>query len=158
MALIDDFYLRFPEFDAATLVFFGFADNPDAGLFDDKFNCVAGSAPFKSKWERAYTTCELAEQYIPILEGVYPHYYGGGYEGAGVEIVLNLLGHLVTVETQAGAGNPKVEQSKSVGSVSVSYAAGYATTSERDAWFKTTRYGARYLILTANRGMGGRFV
>jgi hypothetical protein len=98
-----------------------------------------------------------ADRYIPILEDVYPCYYGGVYEGCGVEIALNLLGHLLTVEMQAGAGNPKETQSKSVGNVSISYSEGYATTSQRDSWFRTTKYGARYLLLTS-RNQGGYFV
>lgn len=97
-------------------------------------------------------------QYIPMLGSVYPCYYGGAYEGCGKEIILNLLAHLITVETQKGFGNPRITQSKGVGNVSVSYSEGYASTSERDAWFKTTRYGAKYLILTANRGLGGYFL
>lgn len=111
---------------------------------------------FKARFPEFDTA--TVDQYIPILEGVYPCYYGGAYEGCGVEIVLNLLGHLLTVETQTGAGSPKSTQSKSVGNVSINYSEGYAANSERTAWFKTTKYGARYLLLTGNRGIGGYFV
>ena len=98
------------------------------------------------------------DQYIPILEPVWPCYWGGRYdEPCGQEIVLNLLAHLITVEISAGSGNVKTAQSKSVGSVSVSYSQGYAPTSERNAWLKTTKYGARYLWLTS-RNAGGFFV
>jgi len=99
----------------------------------------------------------IVDQYIPILEGVYPCYYGGVYDGCGVEIVLNLLAHLITVETQAGTASPKVVQSKSVGNVSLSYSPGHAPTSERSAWLSSTKYGARYLWLTSRR-QGGFFV
>jgi len=98
------------------------------------------------------------DQYIPILEPVWPCYWGGVYtDPCGQEIVLNLLAHLITVEISAGSGNVKTAQSKSVGSVSVSYSQGYAPTSERNAWLKTTKYGARYLWLTS-RNAGGFFV
>jgi hypothetical protein len=101
---------------------------------------------------------DVVDQYIPILEGVYPCYYGGDYSDlCDKEIILNLLGHLLVSETKAGTGNVKSTQSKSVGNVSISYSAGYASTSERMAWFKTTRYGSRYLLLTRKR-QGGVFV
>jgi hypothetical protein len=98
------------------------------------------------------------DQYIPILEPVWLCYWGGRYdEPCGQEIVLNLLAHLITVEISAGSGNVKTALSKSVGNVSVSYSPGYAPTSERNAWLKTTKYGARYLWLTS-RNAGGFFV
>ena len=96
------------------------------------------------------------DQYIPILEPVWPSYWGGDY-ACGQEIVLNLLAHLITVEISAGSDNVKTAQSKSVGSVSISYSQGYAPTSERNAWLKTTKYGARYLWLTS-RNAGGFFI
>jgi hypothetical protein len=45
--------------NALARVFFGFADNPNAGTFNNKEGTVVGAAPFKDKWERAYTTYEL---------------------------------------------------------------------------------------------------
>ena len=117
MAVLADFKIRFPEFDAVTV-----------------------------------------DQYIPILEPVWPSYWGGRYdEPCGQEIVLNLLAHLITVEISAGSDNVKTAQSKSVGNVSISYSQGYAPTSERNAWLKTTKYGARYLWLTS-RNAGGFFI
>ena len=98
------------------------------------------------------------DQYITILEPVWPCYWGGDYsDSCGQEIVLNLLAHLITVEISSGSENVKAAQSKSVGNVSVSYSQGYAPTSERNAWLKTTKYGARYLWLTS-RNAGGFFV
>jgi len=101
---------------------------------------------------------ETVNLYLPILDPLWACYWGGSYdEPCGKEIVLNLLAHLLSVETQAGSGNIKTAQSKSVGSVSVSYSQGYAATSERKAWLNTTRYGSRYLLLTS-RSAGGVFV
>ena len=101
----------------------------------------------------------VADQYVPILEPIWPCYWNGEYDTdeCTKEIVLNLLGHLITVETSSGSGNVKTTASKSVGSVSVSYDAGFAASSERVAWFKTTKYGARYLLLTRPR-QGAVFV
>ncbi len=97
------------------------------------------------------------DQYLPILEPVWSCYYGGEYTDCGKEVVLNLLAHLLTAELQAGSGNPKSTQSKSVGNVSISYSEGYASTTQRDAWLKTTKYGSRYLLLTSNN-IGAFFV
>jgi len=117
MAVVDDFKVRFPEFEPTTV-----------------------------------------DQYIPILVPVWPCYWGGDYSSScGQEIVLNLLAHLIAAEISAGSDNVKTAQSKSVGSVSISYSQGYAPTSERNAWLKTTKYGARYMWLTS-RNAGGFFV
>ena len=111
---------------------------------------------FKTRFPEFEAT--TVDQYIPILEPVWPCYWGGVYtDPCGQEIVLNLLAHLITVEISAGSENVKTAQSKSVGSVSISYSQGYAPTSERNAWLKTTKYGARYLWLTS-RNAGGFFV
>lgn len=99
-----------------------------------------------------------ADTYIPILEPVWPCYYGGAYtDTCGKEIVLNLLAHMLVSETSPGSGNVKSTQSKSVGNVSISYSAGYAPTSERNDWLSRTKYGMRYLMLTRSR-QGGVFV
>lgn len=44
---------------ALARVFFGFADNPDAGTFGDKFELAINAAPLRDKRERPYTTFEL---------------------------------------------------------------------------------------------------
>lgn len=101
----------------------------------------------------------VVDLYIPILEPIWPCYYGGNYDddACSKEIVLNLLAHMITGETSAGSGNLKSIQSKSVGSVSASYAQGLVVDSERKAWLSTTKYGMRYLMLTRPR-QGGVFV
>jgi len=117
---------------------------------------MAVSDDFKSRFPEFDAV--TVDQYIPILEPVWPSYWGGDYAApSGQEIVLNLLAHLITAEISAGSDNVKTALSKSVGSVSVSYSPGYAPTSERNAWLKTTKYGARYLWLTS-RNSGGFFV
>ena len=117
---------------------------------------MAVSDDFKSRFPEFDAV--TVDQYIPILEPVWPSYWGGDYAApSGQEIVLNLIAHLITAEISAGSDNVKTAQSKSVGSVSVSYSPGYAPTSERTAWLKTTKYGVRYLWLTS-RNSGGFFV
>ena len=111
---------------------------------------------FKTRFPEFDTA--TVDQYLPILEPLWPCYWGGNYtEACGQEIVLNLIGHLLVVETSAGSGNVKSAQSKSVGSVSVSYSQSVAPSSERKSWLNTTKYGMRYLLLTS-RSAGGVFV
>ena len=99
-----------------------------------------------------------ADLYVPILESVWPCYYNGAYTTAcDKEIILNLLAHLVIIESNAGSGSIKVQQSKSVGNVSVSFAPGEVPTSARNAWLSTTKYGSKYILLTSRR-QGGVFV
>ena len=117
---------------------------------------MAVSTDFKTRFPEFDAV--TVDQYIPILEPVWPCYWGGVYtDPCSQEIVLNLLAHLITVEISAGSENVKTAQSKSVGNVSISYSQGYAPTSERNAWLKTTKYGARYQLLTS-RNAGGFFV
>ena len=97
------------------------------------------------------------DESLPALEDVWPCYWGGNYDDCGKEIVLNLLAHLLVVQTSPGSGNPKYTQSKSVGNLSVSYGAEFAPTSNRMSWFKTTKYGMQFWMLTRQR-QGGFFV
>lgn len=94
---------------------------------------------------------------LPNLILVYPYYWGGSYEACGQEIVLNLLAHLFVVQTNPGTGNTKSVQSKSVGNVSTSFESGYAPGSGRASWFRTTKYGMQFLMLSRQR-QGGFFV
>ena len=111
---------------------------------------------FKARFPE-FDTADV-DQYLPILEPIWPCYFGGDYtDPCDREATLNLIGHLLTTELQAGSGNVKSTQSQSVGNVSVSYSPGYAAISERMAWFGTTKYGSRYLMLTRKR-QGGVFV
>ena len=92
---------------------------------------------------------------IIILADVWPEYYCGLYE-TDQEAILNLVAHLLVGETQNGSGSAKSVQSQSVGNVSLSFAATSTSTSERTDWYRTTKYGQRFLMLT--RRAGGVFV
>lgn len=108
---------------------------------------------FKTRFPEFDTT--EVDTYLPTQIEIYPCFYGGLYEDCGVEIILNLLAHMLTQETADGVESLKSENSKSVGSVSVSY--GLETKSERGLWFRSTKYGMRYLLLT-RYNHGGQFV
>lgn len=123
MALVDDFKSRFPEFPAA-----------------------------------------VVDQRIPVLVNVWPAYYGGGpypednSNPIEKEIILLLLAHLMSLTAKqaasmgAGTAATGAVQSKSVGGVSVSYAASNDTSINRD-FFGTTSYGQMFLqLISANSG------
>lgn len=89
---------------------------------------------------------------MPILEPVYPSYYAKAYSAATKEATLNLLAHMLTDELQVVAGKSAsagIVSSKTVGSVSVSYEARSGSKGDLSDWLKTTRYGQRFLLLTA---------
>jgi len=108
---------------------------------------------FKARFPE-FDTDEV-DTYLPTLIGLWEYYWGGEYEDEGVEIVLNLLAHMLVQETASGTGALKDETSKSVGNVSASYS--IKTNSERSLWFRATRYGMAYLLLTMH-DHGGSFV
>jgi hypothetical protein len=98
---------------------------------------------------------------FPALEGLYPCFYNYEY---GVnhcrdQAILLLLAHLFVVETNGLSdgnmsqyGANKEISSASVGSVSVSYA-GTGASTDRKEYFKTTKYGQQFLLVTSsNRG------
>lgn len=90
--------------------------------------------------------------YAPILEPVYPVYYGGDYATPrGREIILNLVAHLILLETRNTTGGAlRTVTSRSVGSVSESYADN-STKSQQAEFFSSTKYGQRFLLLTSYR-------
>ena len=108
---------------------------------------------FKARFPEFDTT--EVDTYLPTQILLWPYFWGGDYEDSGVEIVLNLLAHLLTQETTVDSGALKDETSKSVGSISASY--GLETKSERALWFRATKYGMKFLLLTMHYH-GGQFV
>lgn len=95
---------------------------------------------------------------IPNIVPTLPCYYGAEY-GSDVcddQIILMLTAHLFTLETSTGIGSRKDTTSKSVGNVSVSYAAG--RDSDLTQFFNTTKYGQQFLLMTRKHAVGGLFV
>lgn len=110
---------------------------------------------FKARFPEFEAT--VVTTYIPILEPVYPAYYALEYVAATKEIILNLLAHLITMEISAGPDALKNIESKSVGSVSVSYSAATYQGGELFDFMRGSKYGQRFLVLTASR-YGGKAV
>lgn len=95
---------------------------------------------------------------IPWVEAVassWTAYTCLGYEG-NQEAILNLIAHLLVLESQPGTGSARTAESKSVGSVSVSYGSA-SSGSNLATFFNSTRYGQRFWLLTG-RQVGARFV
>ena len=100
---------------------------------------------FKARFPEFDTA--VVDQYLPILEPVWPCYYGGDYsQVCDKEIILNLLAHLLVGESATSSNASRTVASKTVGSVSVSYA-GLDSQSSTTDFFATTKYGQRYLML-----------
>ena len=100
---------------------------------------------------------DLVDSYWDSIEGAYPCYYGGAYTGVSgcdTEIILNLCAHLFLVQSDASTGPARAEESKTIGSVSVSY----SSLSDRGSFFMSTKYGQLFLQLTSARACGGFFV
>jgi len=93
----------------------------------------------------------VVDTYIPILEGVYPSYYSLEYNDSTKEATLNLLAHLLVMEMNDSPNMLKSIESKSVGNVSVSYSSLSYEGGELHDFMRGSKYGNRFLILTARR-------
>jgi len=70
--------------------------------------------------------------------------------------ILQLLAHMYVIETTPNNAPSKATASKAVGNVSVSYVQG--ATDSLTLYFNTTKYGQRFLQMTAKCGQGAFFV
>ena len=93
----------------------------------------------------------------PSLSLEWPCLYGADYgqDDCDDQIILNIIAHLLFIELQASQASRKDAVSKSVGSVSVSYAQG--DSGRLFEYFNTTKYGQRALMLM-NKNQGAFFV
>ncbi len=92
----------------------------------------------------------VVDQWLPILETVWPSYYGRPYDDSSKEAILNLIAHLLTIEIAPGGGSfaTKGVASQSVGSVSESYVASTQSGYDYD-FYGWSKYGQRFMLLTA---------
>lgn len=107
---------------------------------------------FKARFPEFPTA--TVDTYLPILEYVWPSYYAKDYTEETREAVLNLVAHLLVGETSSGSATAHDVQSKSVGSVSISYVTPTQPGGALFDMFNSTKYGQRYFILIRN-GYGG---
>lgn len=97
------------------------------------------------------------DQWMPIFESSVCCFYNAPYTGCNKQATLFLLAHMLTVMTSPGNFGLRSVASKSVGSVSVSFAT-IAQGNGRDDWLALTKYGQTFLMLTLGRSLGGFFV
>jgi len=105
---------------------------------------------FKARFPNIDST--LADTLVPVYELEYSCYYGGDYTNdCDKNAILLLVAHLVVSDpSYKGNDSPnRLQSSKSVGSVSTSYAAG-GSASDMSNWLNTTAYGQRFLMITAS--------
>lgn len=99
-----------------------------------------------------------ADTFVPLLEPSLDCYYNGNYDSSACdkEITLNVLAHLIILETQSEDDARRNVTSQSVGSVSVSYNV-KASQSFLNDFLSSTKYGQRALNLMT-RNIGAHFV
>lgn len=94
--------------------------------------------------------------WVEAIASTWTAYACLAYSDSTKEAILNLIAHLLVVDAMPGTGAARTAESKSVGSVSVSY--GAATSgSNMASFFNSTRYGQTYWMLTG-RQVGAFFV
>ena len=109
----------------------------------------------QTDFEERFDTASPPIVWVDAVANSWPSYTCLAYEG-NEEAILNLIAHLLVTEAAPGSGSARTAESKSVGSVSVSY--GSATSkSNLETFFNSTRYGQKYWLLTG-RQVGARFV
>ena len=112
---------------------------------------------FKARFPGIATT--TVDTYFPINENTYQCYFGAVYIGDGNcddEAILQLMAHLITMDSNSGTSSLKDKASQAADGVSVSFNS-VPVTSQNDAFFMSTIYGQRYLQLRAHH-FGGFFV
>jgi len=107
-------------------------------------------------------TPATVDSYWTALEVMWPAYYSANYTSAPTnqsektinEAIFNLIAHLFIAETDPDSASFQQAQSQSVGSVSESFQQGAQSSGLMTDFFRATKYGQRFLILTA-RNYGG---
>lgn len=104
---------------------------------------------FKARFPEIATA--TVDQWFPVVEPVWPCYFGRPYSAeCDKEAILNLVAHLIIVQSTAGTAGLKSTESKSVGSVSVSYSSATQTGGPLYDFLRTTKYGLMFLQVTAS--------
>lgn len=100
----------------------------------------------------------VVDTYFPLIEPTYCCYYDGDLEDpCDKEIILNLLAHLLVLETQPADSSIQNQTSVKVGDVSTTFQ-NKTINNDDDAFFGSTKYGQKYLQLTSKKKVGVFFV
>lgn len=111
---------------------------------------------FKTRFPEFDTA--VVDQYFPIVEPIYPCYFGGDPDNdpCDKEATLNLLAHLIVIQQRTSPNSFRATSNRSAGSVSVGYQAN-ANQRANEGFFLTTKYGQQFLALTQHN-IGAVFV
>lgn len=105
---------------------------------------------FKARFPEIDTA--LADQWVPIVEPVWPCYFGGSYDVAcDREAILLLVAHLVFVQSNPGNEPLRSTDNKSVGSVSVTKSAATQSGGPLFDFLRSTKYGLMFWQLRQSR-------
>lgn len=97
------------------------------------------------------------DTYMPVVSEMWSCYWPQPYKACNKEVILNLIAHLIIVEKSPGTSSIRSQSSRSVGDVSVSFS-GVAKQDSLTDFFSFSKYGQRFLFLTASRGARAYFV
>ena len=86
----------------------------------------------------------VADTYVPAVEPVWSEYYTADYT-THKEAVLNLVAHLVVLESDPGHAGLRQVLSHGAGGVSESFVSPASTSGQ---FWAATKYGQRFLQLT----------
>lgn len=109
----------------------------------------------QTDFEARFASANPPIVWVEAVAASWPSYTCLAYEGHE-EAILNLIAHLLVTDAMPGTGSARTAESKSVGSVSVSYGSA-SSGSNLATFFNSTRYGQRFWMLTG-RQVGARFV
>ena len=104
---------------------------------------------FQARFQGAFTS-EQIQYVLPIYADNWQCYYGGEYNQCNQEIVLNLIAHLMVVDSRPSTAATRETTSRSADGVAVSYKAS-SGNSELSDFFGSTKYGQRFMLLTSTR-------
>lgn len=89
----------------------------------------------------------LVDNNLPRLQDVWPYYFNKEYSTLTKEVILNLNAHLLVLDQNGSPSSIQELTSTSVGSVSESYAS-KSDSSDRNDFFRSTKYGQAFLMLS----------
>lgn len=104
---------------------------------------------FKARFPEIATA--TVDQWFPVVDPIWPCYFGRPYQAAcDKEAILNLVAHLIIVQSTAGTAASRSVGSKSVGSVSVSFSGVTQSGGPLYDFMSTTKYGLMFLQVTSS--------
>jgi len=99
---------------------------------------------------------QTRDTFLPVVCEIYKNYYCFEYTDDTKEAILQLLAHLITVESSTSTQPGLIKTGQSAGSVSVSFAEGQV--SKLAQFYNTSKYGQQFWQIISQSGGGACFV